>query len=96
MVTAIQLTHFANDYLSIAADIDGLFNIFEVGEDMRYDEEAMQRDIETYGLYSYDVFADYVSYEEYVAFGGAVLKVSVGKGLTTLEDIVKKINKYLK
>ena len=96
MVTADQLSHFANGYLSIAAGIDGLFNIFDVNNDMKYDEEAVIKDIETYGLYTYEDFAEYVSYEEFIAFNGAYLKISVGKGLTTFEKIIEMINLYLK
>ncbi len=96
MVTANQLSHFANGYLSIAAGIDGLFNIFDITDDMKYDAEQMQLDIQTYGLYTYEDFVDYVSYEEYVAFNGAYLKIAVGKGLTTYDKIVEMINRYLR
>lgn len=96
MVTANQLSHFANGYLTIAAGIDGLFNIFDVNDDMQYDLEKMQIDIQTYGTYSYETFKNYVSYEEYIAFNGAYLKVAVGKGLTTLEEIINMINLYLR
>lgn len=96
MVTADQISHFANGYLSIAAGIDGLFNIFEVTDDMRYDAESVKKDIDTYGLYTYEDFAEYVTYEEFVAFNGAYLKVSVGKGLTTFDKIIEMINRYLR
>lgn len=49
-----------------------------------------------YGTYSYDVFQEYVSYEEYIAFNGAYLKVAVGKGLTTFDEIINMINRYLR
>lgn len=96
MVTADQISHFANGYLSIAAGIDGLFNIFEVTDDMKYDAESVQKDIDTYGLYTYEDFAEYVTYEEFVAFNGAYLKISVGKGLTTFDKIIEMINRYLR
>ena len=96
MVTANQLSHFANGYLTIAAGIDGLFNIFEVNDNMQYDLEKKQIDIQTYGTYSYEIFKNYVKYEEYIAFNGAYLKVSVGKGLTTFEEIINMINHYLR
>ena len=44
----------------------------------------------------YEDFAEYVTYEEFVAFNGAYLKVSVGKGLTTFDKIIEMINRYLR
>ena len=54
----------------------------------------MQADIEKYGLYTYEDFAAYVTYEEYVAFGGAYFKVLVGKGLLEFEDILMAVATY--
>ena len=45
--------------LSMPGGISGLFNIFEVdAETLKYDEIAMQSDIEQFGLYTYDEFND--------------------------------------
>ena len=70
------------------------FRIFEVGENMRFDAAKMEADIRTYGLYTYEDYAAYVSYEEYVAFGGAYFKVLVGKGLLEFEDILTAVATY--
>lgn len=56
-----------------------------------YDEEKMQADIEKYGLYSYDDWKDYVSYEEFVALNGQYLTIVIGKGYLTYEDILELI-----
>ena len=61
---------------------------FEVGADMKYDEAKMQADIEKYGLYTYEDFAQYMTEEQFVALGLANWKVSVGKGYITYEDIL--------
>ena len=66
-----------------------------VGENMTYDQIAMESDLEAYGKYTYDDFAEYISYEQYVAFNGDYLKISVGKGYLTFEDILELIRKYL-
>ena len=60
---------------------------FEIGEDMKYDEEKMQADIEKYGLYTYEDFAEYCTYEQFIALGLANFKVSVAKGYITWEEI---------
>ncbi len=83
--------------LSIPGGIEGLFNIFEVdGETMAYDEQAMLRDIELYGLYTYEEFAAIfpVSEDIFNAFSAEYLKVSIGKGFIDLERLEKMINQY--
>ncbi len=61
---------------------------FAVGEDMKYDEAAMQADIETYGLYTYEDFEDYVTYEQFMGLNLPIFKVSVGKGFITFDEII--------
>jgi hypothetical protein len=61
---------------------------FVIGEDMKYDAEAMQADIEKYGLYTYDDFAAYMTIEQFEVLNLSTWKVSVGKGYITFEDIL--------
>lgn len=96
VVTAKDLNHFANGMLVFADGIDGLYNIFEYGEGMKYDEEAMAADIERYGLYTYEDWSDYITYEQFLAYNVQYLKVSVGKGLITEEGIIALIDRFLR
>lgn len=75
--------------------VDGWFDYFEIGDGMKYDEAKMQEDIEKYGLYTYDDFKDYVTYEQFIAFNGPYLKVLVGRGVLTFEDILNLIATYV-
>lgn len=74
---------------------DGWFDYFEIGEGMKYDEAKMQADIEKYGLYTYEDFAEYVTYEQFIAFNGPYLKVLVGRGVITFEQIIELIGTYV-
>ena len=76
-------------------DTDKWFDYFEIGEGMKYDEEKMQADIEKYGLYTYEDFAEYVTYEQFIAFNGPYLKVLVGKGIVTYDEIIQLISIYV-
>ena len=96
VVTAKDLNHFANGMLVFTDGIDGLYNIFEYGEGMKYDEEAMAADIERYGLYTYEDWSDYLTYEQFLAYNAQYLKVSVGKGLITEEGIIALIDRFLR
>jgi len=61
---------------------------FTIGDDMKYDEDAMKSDIETYGLYTYEDFSDYVTYEQFMGLNLPIFKVSKEKGYITYDDII--------
>jgi len=84
---------FASGMLTVAPPED-FYNWIEMDDKLRYDAAQFQKDVETYGLYTYEVFADYVTYEQFVAFNGAYLKIPVEKGLFTFEYILELIRLY--
>lgn len=96
--SAVHYNIFVEGMLSMDFDpaYRPLFSYFEFGDNLMYDAEKMQADIEKYGLYTYDDFDEYITYEQYEAFNAKYMKVSVGKGLYTFEGIVDLINGYLK
>ncbi len=98
--TAIYNNSIAENMFTLPAppdmlDNDEWFDYFEIGADMKYDEEKMQADIATYGLYDYAEFAEYVTYEQFIAFNGPYLKVLVGRGVLTFEQILELIGTYV-
>ena len=95
LVTVYHLNYFIDGLFSIPGGITGLFNMFEFGEDLVYDAEKMQADIEEYGLFTYEDFEEFLPYEFYVAFPASYLKVSIGKGLMTFDDIYVYIEQFL-
>ena len=94
LVTAYQLNYFVDGFLSIPGGINGMFNIFEYGEGLKYDEELMAADIETYGLFTYEDLSDYVTEEMFEVFNGKYLKVAIGKGLITMDEIEYLAKRY--
>ena len=84
--------------LSMPGGIDGLSNIFEVdAETMMYDRDAMENDIAKYGLFTYEELAELVpnlTEEMFAAVEGQYLKVAIGKGIITIEDIQALVNRY--
>lgn len=86
-----------------------LFNVFGSGnffvlasahganaETMTYDAEGMAADIEEYGLYTYEELNALVPVPEIMfdAVNGQYLKVAVGKGMITLEQIGELVDRY--
>jgi hypothetical protein len=55
----------------------------------------MEADIEKYGLYTYEDFDEYLTYEQFVAFNVQYFKIAVGKGNYTYEGILNLIDTYL-
>lgn len=91
--SAITSNAFASGMLTVAPP-DDFYNWIEMDGKLRYDAQQLQKDIETYGLYTYEDFADYVTYEQFVAFNGAYLKIPVEKGLFTFEYVLELIRLY--
>ncbi len=95
-VTFKHLCYYTNGVLSMPGGIDGLFNIFEVDTDtMRYDAEKMQKDIETYGLFTLEDFGGLVPEIAFEAFNGNYLKIAIAKGMLTWEDIAYLAERYV-
>lgn len=92
--TVYHLNFFTEDVLSMPGGITGMFNIFEYGADLRYDEEKMAQDIATYGLFGYENVADMISYETFCTYPAQYINVSIGKGLMTEADLHYLIERY--
>jgi uncharacterized repeat protein (TIGR02543 family) len=90
--TAVNYNFFANGVMTNAPVF---FNIllFDVNENDVYDEESMQHDIETYGLFDYNLISDFVSKEVFDAMNGQYLSIALGKGLITYELLYQRLAK---
>ena len=98
-VTVGHLCYFVNGMLSMPGGVGGLFNIFDVdSETMTYDYAAIERDIEKYGLYTYEELNALapLSRDMFEAAGGVYLKISIGKGNLTEEELIYMIERYSK
>lgn len=96
-VTAGHLCYYVNGMLSMPGATTGLINIFDVNPDtMKIDEVAYLADIEKYGLFTYEEFKEtvYLSEDVFNAFNGQYLKVAIGKGLITIDEIKELIARY--
>ena len=85
---------FAEGMLSVAPP-DDFYNWIEMDDKVRYDAEVFHKDVETYGLYTYEDFKDYVTYEQFVDWNGAYLKIPVEKGFFTFDYILELIDLYV-
>jgi hypothetical protein len=93
ITSSSNMNAIANNMLTVAPPAD-FYNWISMGDKLRYDMDAFQQDIETYGLYTYEDFKDYVTYEQFVEWNGAYLKIAVEKGYFTFEYIIELIEQY--
>lgn len=94
--SAVHYNHIVDGMLAMASGIEGLYNIFELDDELKYDAQKKAADIERYGLYTYEDFAAYLPPEAFEIFRVAELKVAVGKGLITYEKILEYIEEFLR
>ena len=95
VVSYKHLICFTEGILSTSAYLDPLLNVFDVNaETFSYDSESVQEDIETYGLYTYDDFDELISEEAFELYNAKYLKIAVGKGYITWDDILAMIDIY--
>ena len=74
---------------------DNFFNPFDIGEDMKYDDEQVAADIAKYGLYTYEDFDHVLTYEQFTALNLGHFKVSVGKGYVTYDGLIYLIENFI-
>ena len=97
ILTAIHYNCIMGEMFTLTPNVIGgnYFMPFEVGENMKYDEEKMQEDIEKYGLFTYEEFADLVTEEQFYALNAPYVKVAVGKGIITMDDLYRIIEELI-
>lgn len=96
-VTYNHLCYYVNGMLSIPGGILGLFNYLSIDSaTMTINHTALSKDIEQYGLFTYEEFSKLVSItpEVFDAFNGQYLRIAIGKGMITVEEIQTLLNKY--
>lgn len=94
VVTDKHLINFTNGILSTSAYLDPLLNVFELNEYYQYNQEQMIKDIETYGLYTYEDFEGLIDEKAFEMYNAQYLKIAVGKGYITWEEILELIDIY--
>ena len=94
VVTYNHLVAITNNIISASAFIDPLLNVFEFNSNYQYDQEKMIEDINKYGLYTYEEFSHLITEDVFNMHNVAYLKVAVGKGIMTWEDIIWLIEAY--
>ena len=95
IVTNGTLNYVAEDTLSVTHVLVDVINTFDFGDNLMYDAEKMQADIEQYGLYDYAEWAEYCDVSVFDQYNIPIMQVGISKGLYTKEYIVGLINTFV-
>ena len=95
VVSYENIACFTNNILSASGYTEKLLNIFEIDQNtIGYDIDKKNADVKTYGLYTYDDFEGKIPENVFDMYNAKHLKVAVGKGYITWEDILLLIEFY--
>ena len=79
-----MLTVSPNYYLAHTAD-----------DSLQYDANEITTDIEKYGLFTYDEFDEYFTYEEFVALNIKDYKIAIGKGRLSYDEFMEIVQYFV-
>jgi len=88
-----SMNAFAEGLLTLSPAVKFL-NWVEMDGKLHYDVDKFNAIIDEYGTYDYDVFKDYVTYDQYVNYCGPYLKAGVEQGYYPFEYIIGLIKEY--
>jgi hypothetical protein len=97
IVTAYNFNIISNGILSVGGVIVNS-NFFDVDDNFKWDSEKMEKDIATYGLYTYEEFKKIIDIPEWLFdyYQAKYFKVAIGKGEFTIQDVINAIETYTK
>ena len=95
LVSALHYNFTTEGMFSLTNLVPNLIAGLEIGKNMKYDEVALKKDIVKYGLYTYADFAEYITEETFDAFNAQYIKISVGEGYITYEEIIDLIARFV-
>ena len=94
-VTYFHMNCVAEGLLTMPGAIMQVLNVFEYDSNLKYNEELKQRDIEAYGLYTYESFSDIITKEMFDSLPVHYMKVAIAKGHAT-ETSIRELLVYFR
>ena len=94
-ISSYHLNCFAEGILTVTNFSNPATNIFNYTDNMQYDLNQVSKEVEMYGLFTYNDFKEYTTKEIYDAFPAAYFKIAIAKGHTTFEEILFILNTFL-
>ncbi|MCH5157420.1 MAG: InlB B-repeat-containing protein [Clostridiales bacterium] len=96
IITAYHYNCITEGIVSATPSIPGYYELVSsyINEDMSFNYDAFEADLQQYGLYEYELFAECLTYQQYEELCAGYYKLAVVKGFTTFEEIYKLMMMY--
>lgn len=95
LLVAHTLNHLADGMLSANEPTFPVYNAFEFGDNLTIDPAKKAADIALYGTLDYEAVKDVVSREFFDALNGQYAPVLFGKGMASMENLLRMAASYL-
>jgi hypothetical protein len=97
VISAYNINCFIDDVLTISPEVyaPGLFEYFNIGDDMVFDKAQIAEEIDEYGFYDYSQFSEYVSEEAFDMLNLKYYKIFVERGDVDYDALIKMIVTYI-
>ena len=92
IVCKYYLDYYTDNLLSMPGGITGLFNIFDYDENLKF--VNMEEELEEYGVFTYEDFAEFMDEETFLLYPIPHLKVALAKGIINEDMMLYLIARY--
>lgn len=90
IVTSYYFNYISENIVSSSPCVPGIYELLStyIQEDFTFNRTEFESDLAEYGLYDYEPFSSYMTYEQFEKLCGPYFKIAIGKGLTTWEMLI--------
>ena len=96
IVTDTYYNCITNNIVTATPTIPGIYQLVSsyLDENLNFDHQQFLEDVNKYGTYDYELFKEYISYEQYIQLCAPYFKLAEIKGFTTFEEIYELMVMY--
>lgn len=94
IVTSYYFNYISDNIVSSSPCVPGIYELLSsyIQDDFTFNRAEFESDLAEYGLYDYELFSSYMTYEQFEKLCGPYFKIAIGKGLTTWEMLITIIS----
>ena len=96
IVTDTYYNCVTNSIVTATPTIPGIYQLVSsyLDDDLTFDYQRFTEDLDKYGVYSYEMFKEYITYEQYIQLCAPYFKIAEAKGFTTFDEIYELMVMY--
>lgn len=96
VITETYYSCITDNVITATPTIPGIYQLVSsyLDENLNFDHQQFLEDVNKYGTYDYELFKEYISYEQYIQLCAPYFKLAEIKGFTTFEEIYELMVMY--